>query len=90
MLIVLRQRMDVILVGGQPSIHTKIPVCALSQVAGLLHHRLRRDMKRGRKLIARPQSVGLVRNSLWGASGRWQDVSVLGLEDLLLEEVLLV
>lgn len=90
MLIVLRQRMDVILVGGQPSIYTQIPVCALSQVARLLHHRLRRDMKRGRKLIAGPQSVGLVRNSLWGASGGWQDVSVLGLEDLLLEEVLLV
>lgn len=95
-------------------------------------------MKRWGKLIARPQSVGLVRNSLWGASaktnkqafenipeivlimtslqkppmvpngppylscvfkfpckpvwipGGWQDVSVLGLEDLLLEEVLLV
>lgn len=47
-------------------------------------------MERGSKLVAGPQSVGLVRNSLWGASGRWQDVSVLGLEDLLLEEVLLV
>lgn len=105
-------------------------------------------MKRGSKLVAGPQSVGLVRNSLWGASaetnnqafktfrqdkkksvteivlnkillnnppwfalttsltgnflvlqfpckpawipGGWQDVSVLGLEDLLLEEVLLV
>lgn len=52
-----------------------LPVCALSQVAGLLHHRLRRDMKRGRKLIARPQSVGLVRNSLWGASAKTNNQS---------------
>lgn len=45
-----------------------LPVCAFSQVAGLLHHRLRRDVKGGGKLVAGPQSVGLVRNSLWGAS----------------------
>lgn len=91
MLIVLRQRVDVILVGRQPSIYTQIPVCALSQVSRLLHHRLRRDMERGGKLIPEPQPVGLVRNSLWGASaGGWQDVSMLGLEDLLLKEVLLV
>lgn len=91
MLIVLWQRVNVILVGGQPSIYTQIPVCALSQVAGLLYHRLRRSMKRGSELIARPQSVGLMGNSLWGAStGGWQDVSMLGLKNLLLEEVLLV
>lgn len=47
-------------------------------------------MKRRSKLITGPQPVGLVRNSLWGPSGGWQDVSVLGLKDLLLEEVLLV
>ena len=63
-----------------------LPVCALSQVAGLLHHRLRRDMKRGRKLIARPQSVGLVRNSLWGASAKTNNQSfenILGNQELL-------
>lgn len=77
-------------------------------------------MERGRKLVARPQSVWLVRDSLRGASaddkpeltgsplkhtterflggrgsprevpGGRKDVSVLGFEDLLLEEVLLV
>lgn len=45
-----------------------LPVCALSQVAGLLNHRLRRDMEGGSKLIAGSQPVGLVRNSLWGPS----------------------
>lgn len=47
-------------------------------------------MNRGSELETGPQSVGLVWNSLWGASGGWQDVSVLDLEELLLQEVLLV
>lgn len=47
-------------------------------------------MNGGSKLVAWSQSVGLVWNSLWGASGGWQDVSMLGLEELLLQEVLLV
>lgn len=80
-------------------------------------------MEGGCELVARPQSVWLVRDSLggasaeikyptteltsgpqthdrnrlevpfatgWGVPGGWQDVSVLGFEDLLLEEVLLV
>lgn len=87
MLIVLSERRDVIL--RQAWIHTQIPVCSFCKVAWLLWYR-RGNVNGWRIFIRRPQRLWMGKGSVWSMSGLWKYPSVLRLQDLLLDEVLLV
>lgn len=84
MLIVLWDGPHLELSGTQAGVHTEVPVGALSQIPGLRRLELVAEVKAGM------EAMGVDRHTLLTPPGMRDQPAVLGFQELLLQEVLLV